>query len=71
MAATALPFLMAQGQAEAAMTLFVSRFDEGAIEEIVRYGPEGPGAEGSVRLARFRVAWLSDRFGVSWQLNHA
>ena len=131
MAATALPFLMFQGEAEAAMTLYVALFDDGAIEEIARYGPEGPGKEGSVHQARFRVAgqrvrcfdspvrhefdftpsfsffvectdeaefdrliaglgeagrmlmpaddygfsrkfaWLSDRFGVSWQLNLA
>ncbi len=129
MAATALPFLMFQGQAGEAMRLYVSLFPDGAIEEIALYGPEGPGAEGSVFKARFRVAgqqvlcidspiahafdftpsfsffvqcgseeeldrliaglgeggkmlmppddygfsrkfaWVSDRFGVSWQLN--
>lgn len=129
MPATALPFLMFQGKAEEAMNLYASMFDDGAIESIERYGPEGPGPEGSVRLARFRVAgqsvlcidspirhqfdftpsfsffvecegeaemdrliaglgeggqmlmppddygfsrrfaWLSDRYGVSWQLN--
>ena len=129
MAATALPFLMFQGKAGEAMNLYVSLFPDGAIEEIALYGPEGPGPEGSVHKARFRVAgqqvlcidspiphafdftpsfsffvqcasdaefdrlfaglgdggavlmpagdygfsrkfaWLSDRFGVSWQLN--
>lgn len=59
--AAALPFLMFQGQAEAAMNLYVALFDDGAIEAIERYGPEGPGAEGSVRLARFRVAGQSVR----------
>jgi predicted 3-demethylubiquinone-9 3-methyltransferase (glyoxalase superfamily) len=130
MAAKALPFLMFQGNhASEAMDLYVSLFADGAIEEVALYGPEGPGAEGSVLKARFRVAgqqvlcidspvphefdftpsfsffvqceseaelkrlvaalgaggatlmpagdygfsrrfaWVSDRFGVSWQLN--
>ena len=60
MSATALPFLMFQGEtAEQAMNLYVALFDDGAVEAIERYGPEGPGAEGSVRLARFRVAGQS------------
>ena len=60
MTATALPFLMFQGeQAEEAMTLYAALFEDGAIEAIERYGPEGPGGEGSVRLARFRVAGQS------------
>ncbi|HEY0115260.1 MAG TPA: VOC family protein [Allosphingosinicella sp.] len=128
--ATALPFLMFQGrQAEEAMSFYTSLFADGAIEAIERFGPEGPGAEGAVMGARFRVAgqvvrcfdsppvhafsftpsfsffveceneeelgrltdglgeggemlmppddygfsrkycWLTDRFGVSWQLN--
>ena len=131
MPTTALPFLMFQGRAEEAMSLYVGMFDDGAVDAIERYGPEGPGPEGTVRLARFRVAgqsvkcidspvshafdftpsfsffvecdsaaeldrllaglgeggtmlmppddygfsrkfaWLSDRFGVSWQLNLA
>ena len=57
MPATALPFLMFQGEkAEEAMTLYVSLFDDGAVEAIELYGPEGPGKEGSVQQARFRVA---------------
>lgn len=62
MPAAALPFLMFQGEkAEEAMNLYAALFDDGAIEAIERYGPEGPGAEGSVRLARFRVAGQSVR----------
>jgi len=53
----ATPFLMFQRQtAEEAMSLYVSLFADGAIEQIERYGPEGPGKHGSVLQARFRVA---------------
>ncbi|ESR26354.1 VOC family protein [Lutibaculum baratangense] len=55
----ATPFLMFEGQAEEAMRTYVGLFPDGEIEAIERYGPEGPGPEGSVRLARFRVAGLS------------
>lgn len=41
------PFLMFQGQAEAAMTLYADLFG-GKILEIERYGPEGPGPEGTI-----------------------
>jgi predicted 3-demethylubiquinone-9 3-methyltransferase (glyoxalase superfamily) len=129
MATRVRPCLMFQGDAEAAMTLYTSLLPDSEITEIVRYGPEGPGAEGSVVQAAFRLGeqtvlcldssvphdftftpafsffvdceseadlrrlagelgeggyvmmpldnygfsrlftWLSDRFGVSWQLN--
>ena len=123
------PFLMFQGRAEEAMRFYASLFPDGRIESIERYGPEAPGREGTVMLARFvladqrilcidspavhdfgftpavslfveldseaevdrleaalgeggavlmpldaypfspRYAWLTDRFGVSWQLS--
>ena len=129
MSTTVRPFLMFQGKAEEAMNFYVSLFDDGKIVEIVRWPKGGPGAEGSVMGATFRVAgqdvmcidspvkhaftftpsmslfveceseaeldaafarlsdggrvlmpldnygfstrfgWLTDRFGVSWQLN--
>ena len=50
------PFLMFEGQAEEAMTLYVLLFPNSGIEHIVRYGPEGPGREGSVMVAKFTVA---------------
>lgn len=129
MAKSVTPFLMFEGTAEAAATLYVSLFRDSAIENIERYGPGEGGPEGSVKQCHFRVAglplrcfdspikhgftftpsvslfvdceseaewdaafaklsadgtvmmppgnygfsakfaWLSDRFGVSWQLN--
>ena len=53
---TVSPFLMFEGRAEQAMTFYVSLFDDGRIIDIVRYGPQGPGAEGSVMKASFTIA---------------
>ncbi|MDE1177034.1 MAG: VOC family protein [Edaphobacter sp.] len=126
---SASPFLMFQGQAEEAMTLYVSLFEDGEVLEVLRYGAGEPGREGTIKRAAFSVAgmrlmcidspiehgfsftpaislfvpcsdeqqiqrlasslseggsvlmplgnygfsrsfaWVSDRFGVSWQLN--
>ncbi len=51
-------FLMFTGQtaqAEAAMTFYISLFEDSKILSIQRYGPEGPGVEGSVLHARFSL----------------
>jgi predicted 3-demethylubiquinone-9 3-methyltransferase (glyoxalase superfamily) len=121
-------FLMFEGHAEEAMTFYVSLFG-GTVTAVEKYGPDGPGKEGSVKKADFTLAghriscidspakhaftftpsvslfvtcgdeteldrsfaalsaggvvmmppgnygfsrkftWVSDRFGVSWQLN--
>lgn len=126
---TIRPFLMFEGKAEEAMTLYVSLFPGSRIDSMSKYGPGEAGAEGTVQLASFTLAgqtvmcidspakhaftftpsfsffvdlpsledlekiaailgkdgavmmpldnygfsqrftWLSDRFGVSWQLN--
>ena len=50
------PFLMFTGNAEQAMTFYTSLFDDGRIVDITRFGPEGPGPEGTVQLARFSLA---------------
>jgi len=55
MATKVTTFLMFEGVAEAAMTLYVSLFADSGIDQIDRYGPEGPGAEGSVKRASFRI----------------
>ncbi|HQR40351.1 MAG TPA: VOC family protein [Blastocatellia bacterium] len=56
MARTVTPFLMFEGVAEEAMTFYVSLFGNSGIESVDRYGAGEPGAEGSVRLARFTVS---------------
>lgn len=131
MANSIRPFLMFEGVAEEAMRFYVSLFPGSEVLSIEKYGPAGPGAEGSVVRADFRVAgqdvicidspvkhaftftpsvsmfvecrdegelddafarlseggevlmppdnygfsrkfcWVNDRFGLSWQLNHA
>lgn len=50
------PFLMFQGKAEEALRFYVELFPNSKATEIVRYGPEGPGAEGSVLQAKFTLA---------------
>lgn len=125
------PFLMFEGQAEAAMKLYVSIFADARIESLNHYGPDQGEAAGTVSQAIFsingqrfrcfdspikhqfsftpalslavscetaaevdalyahlseggqvmmaldtypfspRYAWLSDRFGVSWQLSQS
>ena len=56
MAKQIAPFLMFTGQAEEAMTLYTSLFDDGRILDLTRYGPEGPGAAGTVQRGRFTLA---------------
>jgi predicted 3-demethylubiquinone-9 3-methyltransferase (glyoxalase superfamily) len=48
------PFLMFEGRAEEAMTLYVELFG-GEVVSVLRYGPGEAGAEGSVNQARFRI----------------
>jgi predicted 3-demethylubiquinone-9 3-methyltransferase (glyoxalase superfamily) len=48
-------FLMFEGKAEEAMNFYVSLFKDSRILDITRYGPEGPGAEGSVTHATFSL----------------
>jgi predicted 3-demethylubiquinone-9 3-methyltransferase (glyoxalase superfamily) len=65
------PLLMFQGRAEEAMTFFV---ECGSDEEIERLAAALLDAGetfmplGAYGFSR-KFAWLSDRFGVSWQLN--
>lgn len=49
-------FLMFEGNAEAAITFYLSLFDDAGIDHITRYGPEGPGKEGTVQQATFFLA---------------
>lgn len=51
------PFLMFQkGEAAEAMTFYTSLLPDDAVLSDQRYGPDGPGGEGTVVLAEFTVA---------------
>jgi predicted 3-demethylubiquinone-9 3-methyltransferase (glyoxalase superfamily) len=128
---TVRPFLMFQdGAGSAALEFYLSLFPDAKIDAIERYGADGPGPEGTIKVARFTIggqpvlcsdsfvkhafgftpsfsffidvdsearvrelaerlkegggelmpvgnygfsrlfAWVADRFGVSWQINH-
>lgn len=56
MARSVSTHLMFEGHAEEAMNLYVSLFPDSEVTSIERYGPEGPGADGSVKLATFTLA---------------
>ncbi|WP_339858773.1 VOC family protein [Pseudohongiella acticola] len=47
--------LMFEGNAEAAMTLYLSLFKDSEILHIQRAGAEGPGTEGSIVFADIRI----------------
>jgi predicted 3-demethylubiquinone-9 3-methyltransferase (glyoxalase superfamily) len=49
-------FLMFDGRAEEAMTFYRSLFADAEVRSLTKYGPEGPGAEGSVTHAIFTLA---------------
>jgi predicted 3-demethylubiquinone-9 3-methyltransferase (glyoxalase superfamily) len=50
------PFLMFQGGvASAALDFYCSLFPDAKIDAIERYGADGPGPEGTIKLARFTI----------------
>jgi predicted 3-demethylubiquinone-9 3-methyltransferase (glyoxalase superfamily) len=55
MAQSVQPFLMFEGQAEAAMRFYLSLIPGSEILDITRYGPGEAGDEGSVNRASFRL----------------
>lgn len=50
------PFLMFTGDAERALELYTSLFDDAHVVELTRWGADGPGAEGTVQQATFSIA---------------
>jgi predicted 3-demethylubiquinone-9 3-methyltransferase (glyoxalase superfamily) len=66
MSAKVRPFLMFAGKAEEAMNFYVSLIPGSEIVDIVRYGPGGPGAAGSVMKAAFSVGGQAVMCVDSW-----
>lgn len=56
------PFLMFEGDAEAALTFYTDIFPEAELLHIERNGPEGPGKEGKVGAATISIAGQKLRF---------
>lgn len=52
---TPIPFLMFEGRAEEAISFYTGLLPDCEILDIARYGPDGPGAEGSVVRAVFTL----------------
>ncbi|WP_214627162.1 VOC family protein [Paenibacillus agaridevorans] len=48
-------FLMFEGQAEEAMNFYISLFEDSEVLSMTKYGPEGPGREGSIIHASFAL----------------
>jgi predicted 3-demethylubiquinone-9 3-methyltransferase (glyoxalase superfamily) len=48
-------FLMFEGKAEEAIRWYVSLIENSSVSSIARYGPAGPGKEGTVVQARFSL----------------
>jgi predicted 3-demethylubiquinone-9 3-methyltransferase (glyoxalase superfamily) len=59
---TVTPFLMFEGRAEEAMARYVSAVPGSEVLRLERYGPEGPGAEGTVALGESVLAGQRVRF---------
>ena len=53
------PFLMFEGKAEEAMDFYVSLFSGAKVLDILRYGPNQAGTEGSVMKASFSIGDLT------------
>jgi predicted 3-demethylubiquinone-9 3-methyltransferase (glyoxalase superfamily) len=55
------PFVMFQGDGSSALEFYKSVFPDFEMNELVYYGSEGPGKEGSIKRARFpsEVNWCS------------
>src|SRR5687768_9394867 len=58
MEASVQPFLMLEGKAEEALGFYVALIPNSEITSIKRYGPEGPGPEGSIMVATATIGGM-------------
>lgn len=56
MADSICPFLMFEGNAEAAISFYTSLFPGSAVNQMIRYAAGEPGPQGTVKKASFTVA---------------
>lgn len=50
------PFLMFQGEAQAALDLYMAQFRDARLEVVTRHGPGGPHVEGNIERATLTIA---------------
>lgn len=60
------PFLMFEGAAEEAVTFYMATIPNSRLVEMRRYGPEGPGKEGTVVLGRAIIGGMEVLFSDSF-----
>ena len=60
------PFLMFEGAAQEAVTFYMATIPNSRLVEIRRYGPEGPGKEGTVILGRAIIGGMEVLFSDSF-----
>jgi predicted 3-demethylubiquinone-9 3-methyltransferase (glyoxalase superfamily) len=53
------PFLMFQGDGSAALDFYLATFPDSRVDQIERYGADGLGPEGQIKLARFTIGGQS------------
>lgn len=58
MEASVKPFLMFEGKAEEALNFYVSLIPNSGFTSITRYGPEGPGPDGSIMVATAMIGGM-------------
>ncbi len=70
MARSIATHLMFEGAAEEAMAFYVSLFPGSEIATMERYGPDGPGPEGTIKVATFRLLGR-DFLAIDSPISHA
>lgn len=59
MTARVQPFLMFEGKAEEALNFYFSLIPDSKFTSVTRYGPEGPGPDGSIMVATATIGGMA------------